>query len=401
MRKTAFLLTALFGAALVGCGSSTVSVPDGKTEKAAGPPRVRNAPLRIYHHGDEEGAFEVEVFYPSLAQHLARMDVGPGWWANIFTVRVDGKLDAPPLAGEYEYRQNHSLLFRPRYPLQRGVRYRAAVRTENIPKDEGEEYAPVEALDLIIPRRTTPSVRVSAVYPSGDVLPENLLRFYVHFTDAMSRGDAYKYVRLIDGKNKPVEAAFLEIEPELWDADGTRLTLLIEPGRIKRGLKPREDVGPVLEQGKLYTLEINGEWPDAEGNTMATHYRKAFRVGLPDETQPDPKTWKVEAPAAGKAEALTVTFPKPLDHAMLGRVLWVTDDKGERVAGTVEVADKEMGWRFTPKEAWKARAYNLVVDTALEDPSGNSIARPFEVDVFHPIEKRVETKTVKVPFMVK
>ena len=79
----------------------------------------------------------------------------------------------------------------------------------------------------------------------------------------------------------------------------------------------------------------------------------------------------------------------------------MTDDRGRKVEGTVEVTDQETRWRFTPKEAWRAGAYDLVVDTALEDPTGNSIARPFEVDVFRPIERRVETKTVKVPFTVK
>ena len=53
-------------------------------------------------------------------------------------------------------------------------------------------------------------------------------------------------------------------------------------------------------------------------------------VVAPDETQPDPKKWQVKAPAAGSTEQLVVTFPKPLDHGMLERVLWVTDDAGRK-----------------------------------------------------------------------
>jgi hypothetical protein len=79
----------------------------------------------------------------------------------------------------------------------------------------------------------------------------------------------------------------------------------------------------------------------------------------------------------------------------------VTDDRGQKVEGTVAVTDDETRWRFTPESPWRAGAYDLVVDTALEDPAGNNIARPFEVDVFRPIERRVETKTTKVPFSVK
>jgi hypothetical protein len=242
---------------------------------------------------------------------------------------------------------------------------------------------------------------VDHVYPSRDALPENQLRFYLHFSAPMSRGDVYQYIRLLDAAGKPVETPFLELEQELWDEASRRFTLFIQPGRIKRGLRPREDMGPALEQGKTYTLEIDRAWPDANGEPLKETYRKRFRVVAPDETQPDPKTWQVKAPAAGTSEPLVVTFPKPLDHAMLERVLWVTDERGQRVEGTVNVTDEETRWRFTPKESWRAGAYSLVVDTVLEDPTGNSVAQPFEVDVFRPIERRVETKTVKVAFTVK
>lgn len=395
MRKTACLGALLFGLALAGCGSSTVSVPDATTAKS-GPAPIT---VRVRLNGETAGTFEVSGFSKSLWKRMMAMDVSPDWWANVFTVHVAGKADAPPLAGEYG-QVGETLTFKPRYPLQRGVKYRAVVHPEGIPADDGERYAAVEETFLLPKPQTVPTV-VEHVYPTRDELPENLLRFYFHFSAPMSQGGVYQYVRLLDAAGKPVESPFLELDQELWDADGRRFTLLIDPGRIKRGLKPREDLGPALEQGKSYTLEIDRAWPDANGEPLKETYRKRFRVAAPDETQPDPKTWKVEAPAAGKAGPLAVTFLKPLDHAMLGRVLWVTDEKGERVAGAVAVADRETRWWFTPKEAWKAGAYNLVVDTALEDPSGNSIAKPFEVDVFHPIEKRVETKTVKVPFTVK
>ena len=42
---------------------------------------------------------------------------------------------------------------------------------------------------------------------------------------------------------------FLELEQELWSGDGRRFTLLFDPGRIKRGLKPREEQGPSSSRG--------------------------------------------------------------------------------------------------------------------------------------------------------
>jgi hypothetical protein len=41
-----------------------------------------------------------------------------------------------------------------------------------------------------------------------------------------------------------------------------------------------------------------------------------------------------------------------------------------------------------------------VADTRLEDLAGNSIAKPFEVDVFHPVQREIKTETVKVPFEI-
>jgi hypothetical protein len=41
-----------------------------------------------------------------------------------------------------------------------------------------------------------------------------------------------------------------------------------------------------------------------------------------------------------------------------------------------------------------------VAATTLEDLAGNSIARPFEVDIFRPVQHQVKTETVQVPFAV-
>jgi hypothetical protein len=71
---------------------------------------------------------------------------------------------------------------------------------------------------------------------------------------------------------------FLEIDEELWDDSMTRLTLFIEPGRIKRGVKPLEDIGPALEEGKSYTLVIDAAWQDGHGRSLKESFRKQFRL---------------------------------------------------------------------------------------------------------------------------
>jgi hypothetical protein len=245
-----------------------------------------------------------------------------------------------------------------------------------------------------------PPAVVEQVFPTRATLPENQLKFYLVFSAPMSRGEAYRHIHLFREDGKEVDLPFLELGEELWDAGGRRLTLFFDPGRIKRGLKPREEVGPAIEEGKSYTLVIGKDWPDAEGNPLKDAYRKSFRVGPPDETCPNPKSWKVSPPAAGTRDSLTVRFPEPLDRGMLERVIEVRSARGGRVAGTVTVGDEETCWRLTPKEPWQAGAYELVVDTALEDLGGNSIARPFEVDVFRPISANEASATVTIPFRI-
>jgi hypothetical protein len=301
-----------------------------------------------------------------------------------FSVRVEGAAD--PILGESRL-EDGTLVFTPRFPLRPGLTYVAVC--------DGVE----QAFSLPAPPRG-PAAEVVRVLPSADRLPENLLRFYVFFSAPMSRGEVYSRVRLLGSDGRPVELPFLELPEELWDREGRRVTLLFDPGRIKQGLKPREDSGPALERGRLYTLVVDAAWPDASGQALRAGFRKSFVVVAPDETQPDPRTWKLAVPPAGSREPLTVTLPEPLDGPMLDRCLVVRDASKGPVLGRVEVDEGETRWRFFPDAAWKAGAHALSVDTILEDRAGNSVARPFEIDVFRKIDAVIPTRTVELPFEV-
>src|SRR5262249_22750968 len=161
-----------------------------------------------------------------------------------------------------------------------------------------------------------------------------------HFSAPMSKGEAYQHIHLIGSGGKEVELPFLRLEEELWNRDQTRFTLFCDPGRIKRGLKPREELGPVLEEGKDYTLVIETNWIDADGNPLKESFRKSFRAGPPDDNPIYLKKWKLEPPAAGSLNPLRVIFPKPLDHALLERVIVVTDSAGHELEGKITVTEK-------------------------------------------------------------
>jgi hypothetical protein len=361
--------------------------------------------IRLTHKA-EAGAratFDVVGLDAASLAELAEAKPEPGQWAALFAVYVDSepraeRADQPPVLGSYRV-EDGVLRFEPRFPPAAGLRYRAVFNPARLPKAANPKAEPVVAT-FTIPKPAAPPTVVEHIYPTRDRLPENQLKFYLHFSAPMSRGEAYRHVHLLDDAGKPVESSFLELGEELWDPQAKRFTLFIDPGRIKRGLKPRDDLGPVLEAGKRYTLVIDRAWSDAQDNPLRDSYRKAFRAVAADEEPPDPKTWKVQPPPAGSARPLTVAFPEPLDHALLQRLLWVTDDRGRKVPGAVTVSDEETRWHFTPERPWQAGAYSLVADTALEDLAGNGIGRPFEVDVARPIQRAAESRTVTVPFVI-
>jgi len=218
----------------------------------------------------------------------------------------------------------------------------------------------------------------------------------------MSRGEAYDHVRLLDAKGKPLEDVFLELGEELWDPTMTRFTLLFHPGRVKQGLKPREELGPILENGKSYTLLVSGKWRDEEGRLLVDkEYRKEFTAGPADNEPVDPKKWELMPPAGATKNAFKVRFPESLDHALLQRVVWIVNEQGKKIEGKIEVAEEETLWKFAPEQPWHPGKYRLVAETILEDLAANRIGRAFEVDVFRPIPKSVETKTVQLGFEVK
>lgn len=317
----------------------------------------------------------------------------------LFEVRVaDAGKDVPNVAGSVSF-VDGKLRFEPRYPFAKGVTYEAVVHRMLIPgngknaEDVTEGFGFEEAIVV------TPT-KVAHVYPSAEKLPENLLKFYLHFSAPMSRGEAYRRIHLLDGDGKEVADPFLELGEELWDADMKRFTLLFDPGRIKRGLKPREEVGPVLEEGKRYTLVVDRDWLDASGHPLTAEVRKSFSALAPDEAPLDVDAWKIESPAAGTRDPLVVRFPEPLDHSLLTRVVKVVDAADQEVAGEIEIADAEMVWRFTPEHAWEKGDYRVAAATTLEDLAGNSIGRAFDVDLFEPVQKQIATDKVTLPFGV-
>ena len=300
--------------------------------------------------------------------------------------------DIPPVSGQRTAR-GKDVVFVPRYPLAAGLRYKVVVRIPGRP-DISRVFETPRA-------NFTPTTQVDHIYPTTNRLPENHLKFYIHFSAPMSRGEAYQRIHLQDETGSTVELAFLELEQELWDLSGQRLTLFFDPGRIKRDVLPNEQIGPSIVAGKRYTLVIDKEWLDAAGKQLTSAVRKTFSVAEADRQPLDIRLWKTGSPAAGSTAALTVDFPEPLDHALMLRQFEVLDAAGNILDGTVAVDQDETRWTFKPAKPWIAGAFGIRVGTIISDLAGNMIDRPFEVDKFDTVTERLVRETRVLPFTIR
>jgi hypothetical protein len=357
---------------------------------------VRADEPRIQFDGKQivevNGLSEAQV--ASLRTRMAEKDATSP--LSVFVVGADGAISKTALAGTTKL-EGKTLRFRAHFPFEKGTTYQAALQLASA----GSAKKSVTQRFSMTKKTAGATTTVTAVYPTQDVLPENQLKLYLHFSAPMNRGEIYRRVHLLDEKGQAIDLPFLELEQELWDARQERITLLFDPGRIKRGLKPREEVGPVLEEGKRYTFVIDADWSDAEGNPLAEGFRKSFRAGPPDDQIVDTAQWKLSTPEANTRNALTIQFPKAMDHALAERLIWVEGADGKRLEGTTTLTEHEHKWEFRPAANWVPGDHRVAADSTIEDLAGNSIAKPFEIDVLRPVQKKTEVKISRLPFAVR
>ena len=320
----------------------------------------------------------------------------PQEWAKVLRVGVAD--DGPPVLGAYD-RQQDALRFTPAFPFDPNRPYKVRLDLSQLP---GRAAGAAPVITSEVTRQATvsqPTTLVQQVYPSGTEIPENLLRMYVEFSAPMARYGGVASVHLFDDAGKEVTGAFLPLDYEFWSSDRRRFTVFFDPGRVKDGILPNKEMGRALIAGREYTLVVSQDWRDEHGLPLAREYRQILRVGTAFNDGLTPSTWRINAPAAGTRAPLVVTFPHPLDHGLLMRALGVRLGDND-VAGEVQVAPGETRWQFTPERPWTVGAYNLLALSILEDPAGNRIGRPFEIENFGPLDSSPAAQTVRVPFRV-
>ena len=170
------------------------------------------------------------------------------------------------------------------------------------------------------------------------------------------------------------------------------MTVFFHPGRIKRGLRPHEELGLALQVGNRYQLVIDQNMQDENGNPLVETVRKNFHVIESDRTSPNYKNWNLTAPTSGTYAPVILTFSESLDRALLGRMLDIQDANGNSIGGSVHISLAETQWRFEPQKPWHLGAYTIQVNTILEDLAGNQLHRLFDVDLQNKPQTQAEEK---------
>jgi len=373
-RSSGLLFPRLLAAALLGffagCGNSAPAGPLQITLQQN--PANRSRPALV----------EVGGLTPRELSSLRGAQLGTDQWQALFRITVGDNASPtsiPPVQGGYQVTES-ALTFTPLFPFDPGRAYRVAFDPARLPVHVPDRQTDVVTTVVRIPAvATEPSTVVTAVHPAADTWPENLLRLYIEFSAPMGNGSARDFVRILDQSGREVAIPFLPIDADFWNPDRTRFTLFFDPGRVKEDILPNLEIGRPLGAGRTYVLEISTDWRDAQSQPLKAAYRREFRVGPADKNPIVMSSWRLGAPEADTRDPLVVTFPKPLDHGLLARALSVETKDRRVVDGTITLEAADTRWLFTPAGPWPGGEFDLVALEVLEDPVGNRIMHPFEV----------------------
>jgi hypothetical protein len=212
-------------------------------------------------------------------------------------------------------------------------------------------------------------IRIS---PQAKVLPANTLRFYLHFPRPGEAHFDRDQLWLLNEEEQVVSDPFLVLSQELWSPDGRRLTVLMEPGRIKRGIGSDPSHDPALVVGRTYSLVVT-----ALGQTA----RHTFHVGDPALEAIDEEDWRLVAPAVGSRDPAVVHFDRVMDAALCEDEIAVLTPSRELARTRVSLALDGTALQLIPNHPWSAGEHRLVVSERLEDVCGNRLGEALDHDL--------------------
>ena len=226
--------------------------------------------------------------------------------------------------------------------------------------------------DVATPARPEP--HVVDVYPRGAQVPENVLRFYVYFSEPMAEGDFLEHVRVVHEESGSVVAGvFFDDVHELWSADRRRITLLVDPARVKTGLVAHEALGRAFRAGEHYALTIAASARTVRGAPLARPFVRRFTASPEAREALRPSEWAIE----GRCDGARIGFGVGVDHVAVARLLYVLDGSGATIEGR---------WDMSPDDASATLSFAgalaepraVAINGRFEDVAGNNVNGAFD-----------------------
>jgi len=292
-----------------------------------------------------------------------------------------------PVLGDFES-INGELIFKPLVPFTNGNVYEVYQNKMRM----GE---------FIINAKTeAPVPTITAIYPSLDTIPENLLKMYFVFSEPMQEvQSALDFIEVYNLTDDKPTTIFLELENELWNTDHTELTLWLDPGRIKTDLIPNRTKGLPIESGKEYKITIGNAWKSAQNNNLDREYVKHVYVTARDSEKVTIDNWSIIIPTQGTRDRLILDVREPLDAMLALETINILDAQNNTIEGDFKLAKKEQQIWFTPINPWKSDSYNVSVRSVLEDLAGNNLNHLFDKDLVLETDK-TNTKQRTISFSI-
>lgn len=294
-----------------------------------------------------------------------------------------------PMQGDFSKVEN-VLIFKPYFSFENGLTY--VIRISNSTPNEFS-YVSFK----IGEREKKDQAKLLRIFPTANILPENLLRFYFYFQTPMQQEEALKHIKLIDDQGNIDDQVFMKFKEELWSNDGKRLTLLFDPGRIKRGVATNVRQGAALENGRRYQLNISGDWQDVYGQKLCKSRVKEITVKEPYRKRLNPDEWTVKEPTLASLDKLTINFDRIIDHTLIQAMIQIIDDTEHFVEGNWEIGNAEKQIHFVPRNKWQKGAYKIIFDTQLEDVTGNNLKNLLD---HHILEQDIDEKFQFLKFVI-
>ncbi|MEJ0033953.1 MAG: hypothetical protein WDO15_28105 [Bacteroidota bacterium] len=262
--------------------------------------------------------------------------------------------------------------------------------TPAVPFERGQTYRTSTGITFTIPvdgNRQVPLLMGS--FPTCDTVPSNLLKIYLQFSEPMSEARSAQFVQLYDDvTGDTIKNAFLDLQPELWNENGTVLTLWLDPGRIKQDLIPNKKLGVVMNENRSYRLVVAKGWRAKNGLALEQNYKKIFVTTGRDVIKPDVSSWSVKT----KGDTVIIDLQESLDWSLIRSTISI---KGIVPKSITEVCENKV--LFFPVSRGD---YSLNIESRLEDLAGNNLNRLFETDVTAPTSNNHPKAVYTISFHV-